>query len=356
MVKILVAAGGTGGHLFPAQQLIEKMRERSEKECSSGVEVMFAGYKLAENPFFKKEHIPFTEITASPLKKDNLLSFLLSSWKGFWQSIALIRSFAPDVVVGFGSYHVFPVLLASVLLRKKLVLFEANCVLGKVNRFFAPVASSVALQFMARPLQKKEVLVSPFPWKKTGGEIISREKARFFYGLDPHHPTVLVFGGSQGASFLNDVMPEALNLLAQHMPIQVIHLTGNGEVKYPKIRFAVKNFETKMEWAYTAADVVVCRSGAATLGELIAYQKRALLIPFPNAADQHQLENASFFVQERKGASLLQQHEATPGRIAEKLQILLQDAYHGRPLEKTLGEGRALDLSALVLDMGRKTR
>lgn len=355
MVKILIAAGGTGGHLFPAQQLVEKMCDRSEKEYSSGVDVMFAGYKLKDNPFLMKENLPYTEIAASAFSRKNLFSFIAASWRGFWQSVKLLRSFRPDVVVGFGSYHVFPVLLASMILRKKIVLFEANCILGRVNRFFAPFASAVALQFTERPLQKREVLVSHFPWGKAS-EPTPKEKARFFYGLDPHHPTVLVFGGSQGATFFNNTMPEALCYLAAHMPIQVIHFTGKGEVKYPKLRSSVKAFETKMQWAYTAADVVVCRSGAATLGELIAYQKRALLIPFPNATDQHQLANAQFFVKQRKGALLLEQHEATPARIAEKLQILLQEAYHGKPLESSLSEGRAIDLSALILDMGRKTR
>src|SRR3989344_1214159 len=134
-LKVLIAAGGSGGHLFPAQQLAEQLQD-----C----DIAFAGYKLKETPFFSREKIPFWEIASSQPRKRNWLKFLISSWKGFWQSVFLMRKFKPNVVVGFGSYHVFPVLLAAALLRKKIILFEANCALGKVNRIFLRFAKKIA--------------------------------------------------------------------------------------------------------------------------------------------------------------------------------------------------------------------
>src|SRR5690348_5990772 len=110
MLKVLMATGGTGGHLFPARQLTELL-----KNC----EVLFAGHKLESTPFFDRK-VPYHEVHSSNRKPMAIL-------KGVWQSLKLIWSFKPDVVVGFGSFHSFPVLLAAVLLRKKIILFEANC-------------------------------------------------------------------------------------------------------------------------------------------------------------------------------------------------------------------------------------
>lgn len=332
MYKVLIAAGGTGGHLFPAQQLIEKIQEKS----SSKVEILFAGHGLSANSFFAKEKISFQEILSVAPIRGNLWKFCIGSLKGFWQAISLLRIFRPDVVVGFGSYHTFTLLLASVVLRKKIILFEPNCVLGKVNRLFAPFASKLAIQFplyakrrfgehlFMKIERKNQVFVSPFPWKRKSSLSVSKEEARQHYGLDPNLPTVLVFGGSQGASFLNDVMPKALHLVS--FPLQVIHFTGKGHIEYPNVSHAVKPFESEMHLAYLAADVVVCRSGAATIGELIAHQKRALLIPFPLASENHQWVNAHFLVQKLTAASILAQKDATPDRIAKEITSLLQES------------------------------
>ncbi len=330
MYKILIAAGGSGGHLFPAQQLIEKIQEKA----GSKVEVLFAGAGLAENPFFKKEAYPFREIVSVAPKRKNLWRFCVGSLKGFFQAICLLRSFRPDVVVGFGSYHTFTTLLASVVLRKKLVLFEANCVLGKVNRLFAPFASKLALQFplyqktnlsehvLLREEKKNQVFVHPFPWRKTEKQTFSKEEARIFYGLDPHRPTILVFGGSQGAAFLNAVMPKVLNTMRS---LQVIHLTGKGSAQYDHPFCLIKPFESEMHIAYAAADIVVSRSGAATIGELMIYRKKALLIPFPQAADQHQWVNAHFLMQKQSGVHVVVEKDATPERIAKEITCLLQE-------------------------------
>src|SRR5690606_4744117 len=137
--------------------------------------------------------------------------------RSVWQALRLLRSYHPDLVIGFGSFHSFPVLVAAALLRKKILLFEANCQIGKVNRLFAPFASYVAAQF---PLPGKVELVPLLPWKKPppSGD---KAAARIKFGLDPSRTTCLVFGGSQGAAFLNRTAPLALPL-----SIQTIHLAG----------------------------------------------------------------------------------------------------------------------------------
>lgn len=307
MLKVLIAAGGSGGHLFPAQQLAELLQKDSE--------VVFAGHLLSQSPFFAGTHFAYQEILAAPPTQP--LRFLSSSCKGLWQSLSFLRKIKPDVVVGFGSFHTFPVLLAAVLLRKKIILFEANTTLGKVNRLFAPLSAHVAWQFP----QGKGVTVPFLPWAKAPAELPSARAARKRYGLDPALPTVLVFGGSQGAAFLNERVPKAV----AGMDVQVLHLTGKGTAKYDGVACCVKPFEKEMHWAYAAADVVVCRSGAGTIAELIRYEKPALLIPFPRASEDHQRKNGEFLAHKIGGALLLAERAASPSYLAAEIAHLFRE-------------------------------
>ena len=328
--KILIAAGGSGGHLFPAQQLASLLK---------GCEVMIAGHNLSKSPFFLKKN-PFQEISASAPKKGNYLRFFFSSVRGFFQSLILLLRFSPDLVVGFGSFHTFPILLASTFLRKKIVLFEANCVLGKVNRLFARVASKIAIQFPLSSPLSKTILVSLLPWgKKVEEQKVSCQEARIYFGLHPNRTTLLVFGGSQGAAFLNEVMPQVALLFPE---MQIIHCTGKGRAVYPHKNVCVKEFEERMDLAYTAADIVICRSGAGTLGELIRYKKPSLLIPFPFASDHHQLENGRFLTDVVKGSRLLEQKGASPETIGREIALLLQQIQkYQAALENWKTENRA---------------
>lgn len=304
--KILIAAGGSGGHLLPAQQLAASLVDQAE--------VLFAGHGLAQSPFFNRTTYPFREIPAAPLNK-RIFSFFKATGSGLLQSLRLIRSEKPDVVVGFGSFHSFPLLLAALLLRKKIVLFEANCRLGKVNRLFSPFAH-VAMQFS---LSNKERLTPLLPWRDL--QLIDQQKARAVYGLFADRTTLLVFGGSQGAQFLNQSVPGALP-----SNVQVLHLTGKEErveetkkaYRERNIFAVVKSFETNMEQAYAAANGAICRSGAGTVAELIRYGVPAVLIPFPYA-NQHQRDNAEFLEKKVQGATMLLQEDVQllPERVAK---------------------------------------
>jgi UDP-N-acetylglucosamine--N-acetylmuramyl-(pentapeptide) pyrophosphoryl-undecaprenol N-acetylglucosamine transferase len=325
-LKVLIAAGGTGGHLFPAQQLARMLLEK--EDC----ELVFAGHLLSQSPFFEKGSVPFCEIASARLK--NPFRFFFAAIRGFFQSVALIRRFKPDAVVGFGSFHAFPVLLAAAVLRKKIILFEANCILGKVNRLFAPLAEKIAVQFPLQTPKRRQVFVPFLPWTVQGRiqkpESISSESARRFFHLRPDLLTLLVFGGSQGAAHLNQTVPAAAALLLDRgLSFQVIHLTGKGgegTVSYdPAIPSCVKPFEKEMEMAYAAADFAICRSGAGTVAELIRFRKPAILIPFPFAADGHQEANGRFLAEEGEAARLVLQREATAERLAEEILVLADE-------------------------------
>lgn len=347
--KVLIAAGGTGGHLFPAQQLAELLKKDSE--------ILFAGHKLSLSPFFEKEHIPFEEIASARIR--NPISFLLSSLKGLFQSVRLLRKFKPDVVVGFGSYHSFPVLLASVLLGKKLVLFEANCILGKVNRLFLPWARKIAVQFPLVKPSKKQAAVPLLPWSGKKTEVLPPADARKKFGLDPDLFTILVFGGSQGAVFLNrEFGPAALLLKEKGKSFQVIHLTGkegSGAAEFYRkagIPACVKEFEKEMGAAYSAADLAVCRSGAGTMAELIRFQKPALLIPYPYAAEGHQEINARYMADALQGARVLIQAAASRENLAAELEALWDERKSRQEALKQVELNPTIDFGALVRNTG----
>ncbi len=310
MKKAVIAAGGTGGHLLPAQQLGELLQTRQ------GMHVVFAGYKLDKSPYFRREQFSFREVPAAPLSS---WKFLLQLCTGTWRTLKLLIREKPDVVVGFGSYHTVPVLLAAALLRKKIVLFEANRTLGKVNRLFRPFATKVAGQFLPGH-DAKDVLIRRFPWVAREQKVWDKKQARKELGLDENKRTVLVFGGSQGASFLNEVMPSVAEKLPE---LQWLHIAGN-ETAADKVRSRfvsgkVFSFSNNMPLLYAAADMAVCRSGAGTISELIRFQVPAVLIPYPHATDNHQWHNAQILV-ERNGAICLLQTQATVDVLVHQLQ------------------------------------
>jgi len=346
-LKVLIAAGGAGSHLFPAQQLGKMLLQKNSK-------VYFAGHKLENSIFFDKQRFSFAEIDAHPCKK----GLIQPLWRGFWQSWHLLQKFSPDVVVGFGSYHVLPILLAAVVLRKKLILFEANSSLGKINHLFARLAVKVACQFPLN-LKKKEVLVPLLPWDAEKKERISSREAKKKYGLDPDLKTILIFGGSQGAAFFNETIPFALSKLKQK--VQVIHLTGltdKGDVLAAYIdggiRAVVQVFEKKMSDAYAAADLAICRSGAGTIAELIRFAVPALLIPYPFETNGHQSKNGTFLTHAIGGARFIDQRRATLEQITFEVEALCDEASRLKKILKkaAVKHEQRVHLAKIILEMG----
>jgi UDP-N-acetylglucosamine--N-acetylmuramyl-(pentapeptide) pyrophosphoryl-undecaprenol N-acetylglucosamine transferase len=324
--KVVIAAGGTGGHLFPAQHLRAEL-----DDC----EVIFAGHGLKESPFFDRKHA-FREIEAAGLGR----KFFKATWNGFFQSLKFLREFKPDVVVGFGSFHTFPLLLAAVVLRKKIVLFEANCTLGKVNAFFKPFASKIAVQF---PVKMDNAVV-------VRGKKIITENHRDRKELHREKKKILVFGGSQGAAFINGAFCQAAVLLkAKGLSFDVIHLTGRDEEVVARfyaehgIDATVKNFENDMDSAYTVSDIAVCRCGAGTVAELIGHKLPAVLIPYPYAHD-HQRKNGEFL-----GARMILQREASAERLADEIEALLAEL----PKAKRALEELTWDVESSLSDLVR---
>lgn len=298
--KVIVATGGTGGHLFPAQKLGSFLLKK-------GCEIIFLGKNLSSNKNFEKEKYDYKEISSSYLRK-NIFLFFFHILKGFFQSLFYIKN--ADIVVGFGSYYSFPILISAYVLRKKIVLFEPNVTLGKVNKIFANRADLLALQFyVGEKRYKNEKKVLLWPWEEE--KIFNKKKALEKLGLKKDLFTILVFAGSQWSDFIDEKFLKAAQKLKDNKNFQVIHLTSNKNVKrfYEKENFSyfTSCHVKDMDVLYQATDLCISRSGACTMLELIFYEIPSFLIPFERGKDKHQEKNALFLEKKIKGALIFSQ-------------------------------------------------
>ena len=323
--RLLFAVGGTGGHLFPAQALARQIHA-----LDPSIEILFVGSKLSTNLYFLRQEFTFQEIASSSLSKNpiKLFNALKALAKGTAQSYALLKEFSPDLVVGFGSFHAFPTLFAASVMHASFMLFEPNLHAGKVNKIFSKRSILNSLQFSETAKEMKGVWKSvkmPLWSASVENKSYTQAEAKAFYGLKSDEQTLLIFGGSQGAAWINEWM--ACFSLSSHC--QVIHLAGNDkecinleqQYKKRKIHAAVKPFEQNMHLAWTAADLAICRAGASTLAELITYEKPALLIPYPYAHG-HQKRNGEFFQETVRGGFYLEQAEINEQNFADRLKRL----------------------------------
>lgn len=325
--RIILSAGGTGGHLFPAQSLAEHLSE---------YEIRFVAGHLSTSAYFDRESYRFYDIDTATFTFTNLPQLFKGSWKivkGIHQAIQILNEFKPEVVVGFGSFFTLPILIGAVIKKIPIVLHEQNAIPGKVNRLFAPLAHTVAITFPSSPLffgkrGRKKIKESLFPIRKQ--KSVSLEEAKNYFGLQQHSlPTLLIFGGSKGAARLNQLFLQSLSELP---PLQILHFTGNQEsaeaVKkiYSQRKFhaCVKAFEPRMDLAMQAADCAIARAGAATICELIEFKLPALLAPYPFATDNHQEKNGDHFVSIVKGGIMYQEKELTPSLIAQSIHHLIE--------------------------------
>jgi UDP-N-acetylglucosamine--N-acetylmuramyl-(pentapeptide) pyrophosphoryl-undecaprenol N-acetylglucosamine transferase len=319
---ILFAVGGTGGHLFPAQALAKQLKEDNPK-----INLLFAGGRLGSNPFFHKLHFPFKEISSATPFRGGILAAFGKIAKGVFQSLSLIGEARPDLIVGFGSFYSFPLLVAARLKRTPYLLVELNALPGKVNCLFSSKASLSALQFIEASDKLKGATVQvkiPYWPQELQEDVISKGEARKKFGLHPDTLTLLIFGGSQGAQAIN----KAVINISFNIPFQVVHICGRDQDANALkeawcmrgIKAAVKHFEEKMHLAWKVADVAICRGGAGTCSEVIKHAIPALLIPWPGASENHQAANAELLC-EKGGALIVQQGELDEalGSAVEKL-------------------------------------
>lgn len=362
--KVMIATGGTGGHVYPAIALAQQLKVEVP-----GCEILFVGGGLSTNKYFDRtafahSTVPCGAFTSlAPIK---LMSSLGNIAKGVWESRSIIKRFQPNVAVGFGSFYAFPPLLAAKLMSVPVVLHEANSIPGKVNRVLSKWAEVTGVHFPETvPLLKGKAVEVGLPLRQGfKAAAISSEEARKHFGLDPHKTTLLVFGGSQGARAINLMVQEAMRELGCGQQIQVLHISGDVETareltasyRADKIVAVVKPFEDHMELAWQAADVVICRAGAGAVAEQLEFEVPGILIPYPRAAENHQEHNADFMVNTVGGAVKLLEHGLTAERLVNCLQDFLKDGgVLLKEKRQAMGsykkKSRTKDLCALVKEL-----
>lgn len=318
--KIIIAAGGTGGHLIPAQVLASQLQER-------GADIRFAGAGLAQSPYFNQRQYAYVDIPSSTIALRHPFRSLKGTVAlgcGLLKAYRALSVDRPQLVVGFGSFHSFPVLAAARFMKVPIVLHDANAIAGKVVRLFSNWAKVTGIAIpSARHRLHGQVELIPTPLRPSYGQrSVSAEAAREYFGLLPNEPTLLVFGGSQGAHHLNCVVSQALHRFPNW---QVIHLTGRQdfvEVRDCYLsrgqRCYVAPYEEEMVMAWAAADLTVMRAGASSVAELLAMQVPSILVPYPYAADDHQTANAKW-IQEMGGGIYLRESECSVDRLCKHL-------------------------------------
>lgn len=321
--KVIICAGGTGGHLFPAQVLAKEL------VANNDVEVLFVGGALSKNAWFQRETFQSQDIPCASLNGKNPIQWLKSFFKiaqGFWASWQIFKSYQPDLIVAFGSYHTLPTLLAACATRQKFVLHEQNKRMGKVNRFFANQADLVMLSFPDTFPQTRSSCLVQMPLKFALPCEVDRSGLLTSLHLKPSIKTVLVCGGSQGAVSVNQYLLKALPYL-KNFEFQVIHLTGYNDSiddiveAYQKANVLayVKEFDPHIHRLMQVADFMISRAGASLIFELIALSLPSILIPYPFAGG-HQEHNADFIQDVVQGGMKLPQ-SILSGELLAKAMI-----------------------------------
>ncbi len=330
-MNFVIAAGGTGGHLFPGLAVGEVLLQRGHQVMVLISEKEIDARATQGRGEFRIEKVPGVGLQGkSPVA---LIRFWFKFRAGLRQVKALFRDFQPRAVLGMGGFTSTAPMLAGRSLNVPTFVHESNAIPGKANRLNARLATRVLLGFedCAKHFPTGSSEVTGTPIRKTLVARVDKAEALSAFGLSPGRRTLLVMGGSQGAHGLNMAMVGAVPKISPEA-LQIIHLAGSNDEAVVREAYAkagipafVAAFWDQMETAYSAADFCIARSGAASLTELSHYALPSVLIPYPFAAEDHQTMNAGIFV--RAGAAtLLAERDATGDALAKHLLSFVSDS------------------------------
>ncbi|KRQ86585.1 UDP-N-acetylglucosamine--N-acetylmuramyl-(pentapeptide) pyrophosphoryl-undecaprenol N-acetylglucosamine transferase [Caloramator mitchellensis] len=312
-MRIIISGGGTGGHIYPGIAIAKKIQEYNPE-----AKIIFVG---SENGLEKKlvphEGFEIRFISVEGLnKKISLKTFsaLKNVFKGFVQSIDIVKDFKPDIVIGTGGYVCGPIVLAASLRGIPTIIHEQNAFPGMTNKLLAHFVNKIAITFKEteKYFPKNKVVFTGNPIRES--IIIKKEKAdKSYWGLSVDKPMLLVVGGSRGATRINDTIVEIIPKLIQN-DIQLLFVTGEKE--YDKIikriekmdiqsdrRIVIKPYLFNIDMALNSADLIISRAGATIISEITALGIPSILIPSPNVANNHQEYNA--LALEQNGAAIV---------------------------------------------------
>lgn len=337
-MKVIIAAGGSGGHIFPAVALARCLEKRD-----AGTDMLFVGSrKELDRRIFEKEKFNYRLISQNKMPYGisfKIVPFAVKLFADIVRSFSIILSFRPDVVVGFGGYVSWPVTLCAYILGIRRVIHEQNVVPGRANRALFNFADSIALSFerssafLGKSGRKAVVTGNPIRDSVFKND---REAGIRRFGLFADKFTILVIGGSQGARSINETFVRAVSGLdpENKKSIQIIHITGIKDYEEVSKAYEGTGIETRthsfidrIEDAYSASDLIVTRSGASAIFEIAFFGRPMVLVPYP-FAHSHQAENARVFsdggaavVVEEKGMTAESFRETISGLIGDRSKL-----------------------------------
>ena len=328
---LMVMAGGTGGHVYPALAVAQEMRLR-------GWDIFWLGTRAGlEARVVPQQQIDMVWVSMSGLRGNGVLRWLMlphALVRAFWQTANAILKRRPDVVLGMGGYTAFPGGLMASLLNKPLVIHEQNAVAGLTNRLLACLADRVLVAFPQAFTSTKD---KPIPCGKRASEWVGNPVRSDIAQCGQTRPShtgplrMLVVGGSLGATALNTLIPQALALLPAEQRPEVTHQSGTRHLETLRGNYAtagveadVRDYIEDMSAAYQHCDFAVCRAGAMTIAELACAGVPALLVPYPSAVDDHQTGNAEF-LSSSGAAWLIQQKDLSAEKLAQLISSINRD-------------------------------
>lgn len=343
-MTIVIAAGGTGGHLYPAVALAREFQRRN-----SSSQILFVGTERGiESKVLAHEGFELLRITAKPVMGRGVVSVMqgvLSVPVGLWQSLYILRKHRVDLVIGVGGYTSPTMLVAAALRGIRRVILEPNAYPGMANKAVAPFAQRIFLAFdsAADLFDRSKIRVVGTPVRQEFLAPSEPNEAATSGGSCVH---LLIFGGSQGAKAINSAVLDALVTLTARMPhLAITHQTGEADYRrvqeiYEKlgVRAKVTPFLYDMPTVLRSADLVVSRAGAMTIAELAACGKPAILIPLPTAIYDHQMKNARA-MEAAGGAIVLPQADLTGSTLSDSINAIVQDPSR---LQKMSANSRAM--------------
>lgn len=370
--RVLIAAGGSGGHIFPAVALARKL-----KEVRPDIDILFVGSnKSLDKSIFEKEGFRYSLLSANKLPyriTPKIIFFLIKLKFDCLKSLLLVAAYRPDAMVGFGGYVSSVVSLASFIFRVPIAAHEQNVVPGRANKFLFRWAAKIAVSFKETERftgeHASKVVITGNPIRATicsaTGAKCDKPASLKKFGFVPDKFTILLIGGSQGAHFLNKKFVDAIIGMDEKIKasLQIVHITGIKDYgwvvkEYEKSSLEARaySFIDRIEDAYTVSDLVITRSGASALFEIALFEKPMILVPYPFAMS-HQAENARVF--SVRGAAIeIDEKYLSAELFKNKILSLMNDrvmlnGLAARARELSVPEA-ADNLSKLVLELSRR--
>jgi len=341
--KVIIAGGGTGGHIFPAIAIANALKKKV-----AGVEILFVGasgkmeMEKVPQAGYKIVGLDIAGFNRSSLIKNIGLPFKII--KSYFQARKIMKEFLPDIVVGVGGYASFPMLQLAQLKKIPTVIQEQNSFAGKTNMLLGKRATRVCVAYegMEKFFPKEKIVITGNPVRAVISQsAISHNDGLKFFDLAGNKKTVLVVGGSLGAKSINEAVDKHLDeILAADL--QLIWQTGKPYLEKAKARSAekkevwVNDFISQMEFAYAAADMVISRAGAIAIAELCVMKKPVLFVPFPFAAEDHQTVNANSLV--NKNAALIVKDNEAIDKSVKMIIDLANDEMKQNELKNNISQ------------------